>query len=109
MRIALVTEFYYPHLGGITEHVHNIAKVFNAAGHPTIVITAKMARPTRGRDLHELKDDPPFVHRVGTSRIIYSSGSFARVTTGWGLRRQTGRPRGQAGGREGGSSRQQCT
>lgn len=88
MRIALISEFYYPHLGGVTEHVHNLAKVFNASGHPTIVITAHMAAPTRGRDLHELKEDPPFVRRVGTSRVIYSSGSFARITTGLGLRRQ---------------------
>ena len=78
MRIALVSEFYYPHLGGVTEHVHNLAKVFNEQGHPTIVITAHMAPPARGHDLHEFGGDPPFVRRIGTSRVIYSSGSFAR-------------------------------
>ncbi|MGE5231967.1 MAG: glycosyltransferase family 4 protein [Deltaproteobacteria bacterium] len=88
MRIALVTEFYYPHLGGVTEHVHNLAKVYNAAGHPTIVVTSNMTMPRGTPDSHEYGKDEDFVRRVGTSRIIYSSGSFARITTGLGLRRQ---------------------
>ncbi len=88
MRIALVTEFYYPHLGGVTEHVHNLAKVYNAAGHPTIVVTSNMRMPTGTPDAHEYEKDEDFVRRLGTSRIIYSSGSFARITTGWRLRRQ---------------------
>jgi len=77
MRIALVTEFYYPHLGGITEHVHHLAKQFLAAGHDVIVVTS---------DMGDTSEDGPFVRRVGTSRIIFSNGSYARVTTGWRLR-----------------------
>jgi phosphatidylinositol alpha-mannosyltransferase len=88
MRVALVTEYYYPHLGGVTEHVHNLAKLLNQSGHPTVVITAHMAEPSRAGELPESTEDPEFVHRIGTSRVIYSAGSFARVTTGIGLRRQ---------------------
>jgi len=88
MRIALVTEFYYPHLGGVTEHVHNLAKVYNAAGHQTLVVTSNMTMPRDTPDSHEYVKDEDFVRRIGTSRIIYSSGSFARITTGFGLRRQ---------------------
>jgi len=77
MRIALVTEYYYPHLGGVTEHVHNLALQFRAWGHETIVITSHM----KGEG-----PDEPFVRRVGTSHVIYANGSFARVTTGWRLR-----------------------
>jgi phosphatidyl-myo-inositol alpha-mannosyltransferase len=88
MRVALVTEYYYPHLGGVTEHVHNLAKHLNQTGHRAIIITARMHAPTRGDDLPELEPDPEFVYRIGTSRLIYSAGSFARVTTGFGLRRQ---------------------
>src|SRR2546422_7503138 len=78
MRIALVTEFYYPHLGGVTEHVHNLALEFRHRGHEVTVVTANM--DGQGRD-------PEFVRRVGTSRIVYSNGSFPRVTTGGGLAR----------------------
>lgn len=88
MRIALVSEYYYPHLGGITEHVHNLAKFLNGAGHRAIVITAHMRVPAPGDDLQEMETDPEFVRRLGTSRVIYSAGSFARITTGFGLRGQ---------------------
>jgi phosphatidyl-myo-inositol alpha-mannosyltransferase len=87
MRIALVSEFYYPHLGGITEHVHNLASHLNRAGHETVVVTARMTQPARAHDL-ACEGDPPFVRRIGFSRTIYSAGSFARITTGLGLRRQ---------------------
>jgi phosphatidyl-myo-inositol alpha-mannosyltransferase len=86
VRIALVTEYYYPHLGGVTEHVHNLALELERQGHPTVVVTANMGVPTRSTDPHDLVD-PPFVRRIGTSRTIYSAGSFARITTGASLRR----------------------
>jgi len=79
MRIALVTEFYYPHLGGVTEHVHNLALEFRRRGHHVVVITANM----RGQG-----PDPDWVRRVGTSRVVLSNGSYARVTTGWAITRK---------------------
>ncbi|HEY6808832.1 MAG TPA: glycosyltransferase, partial [Gemmatimonadales bacterium] len=79
MRIALATEYYYPHLGGVTEHVHHLAAQLNAWGHRTIVITGNMRGQGR---------DPAYVRRIGRSRTIYSNGSFARLTTGWGLTRR---------------------
>lgn len=88
MRVALVTEFYYPHLGGVTEHVHNLARFLNATGHHAVVITSHMAEPAEEHDPLDTTQDQPLVYRVGTSRVIYSAGSFARVTTGLRLRRQ---------------------
>ncbi len=76
MRIALTTEFYYPHLGGVTEHVHNLAMALRRLGHDVIIVTANMG---------DTSHDDGNVHRIGRSRIIYSSGSFARVTTGRGI------------------------
>ncbi len=78
MRIALTTEYYYPHLGGVTEHVHNLALQLNALGHTAIVITS---------DMGDTSHDEPWVRRVGRSRVIFSNGSFARLTTGWHLTR----------------------
>ena len=88
MRVALVTEFYYPHLGGVTEHVHNLARTLIQLGHHAIVITSRMGEPSRGHELGEMDQDPSYVYRIGTSRVIYSYGSFARVTIGHGLRRR---------------------
>lgn len=86
MRIALVTEYYYPHLGGVTEHVHNLTLQLQQQGHPTIVVTANMEGPSG--TLGPPPADMPFVRRIGTSRTIYSAGSFARVTTAHNLRRR---------------------
>jgi phosphatidylinositol alpha-mannosyltransferase len=85
MRIALVSEYYFPHLGGVTEHVHNLAVILNRSGHRAIVITARMAAAPAAADP---EPDAEWVHRIGTSRIIFSAGSFARLTTGRGLRQQ---------------------
>src|SRR5205809_7932139 len=78
MRIALVAEDYYPQLGGVPEHVHNLALQLNAWGHTAAVVTSHMAEYR----------DAGFVRRVGTSRLIYANGGVSRVTTGWRLRRR---------------------
>src|SRR5256886_4175594 len=78
MRIALVAEDYYPQLGGVPEHVHNLALQLNAWGHAATVVTSHMG------DYR----DAPFVRRVGTSRVIYANGGVSRITTGWRLRRR---------------------
>src|SRR5437870_3604150 len=78
MRIALVAEDYYPQLGGVPEHVHNLALQLNAWGHTATVVTSHMGD----------YPDAPFVRRVGKSRVIYSNGGVSRVTTGWRLRRR---------------------
>src|SRR5580765_7027211 len=76
MRIALVAEDYYPQLGGVPEHVHNLALELNRRGHAASVITSHM----RGA-----RDDAPFVRRVGTSVVIYANGGVSRITAGWRL------------------------
>ena len=76
MRIALVAEDYYPQMGGVPEHVHNLALELNRQGHAATVVTSHM-RGARG--------DAPFVQRVGTSLVIYANGGVSRVTVGWRL------------------------
>ena len=78
MRIALVTEYYYPHIGGICEHVHYLAREARRLGHHADVITSNLpgAAPQ------------PHVIRIGESAPVHANGSMARVTVGRGLRRQ---------------------
>ena len=45
MRIAIVTDYYYPQLGGITEHVHGQATHLTARGHDVTVVTGHLTRP----------------------------------------------------------------
>src|SRR6476661_9253429 len=76
LRIALVTEYYYPHLGGICEHVHFFAREARRRGHHVDIITSNLAGAIA----------EPHVIRIGRSFPIYMNQSQARLTLGRGLR-----------------------
>ena len=78
LRVALVTEYYYPHLGGVCEHVHFFAREARRRGHHVDIVTSHIpgAPPEGG------------VVRLGHSQPVYANGSQARITVGLGLRRQ---------------------
>src|SRR5438045_2625305 len=77
LRIAHVTEYYYPHLGGVCEHVHFFAREARRRGHHVDVITSHIPGA----------QEQPNVIRLGRSQPVYANGSQARVTLGWNLRR----------------------
>ncbi len=77
LRIALVTEYYYPHLGGICEHVHFFAREARRYGHQVDIITSNIPGARY----------EPHVIRIGKSQPIYANGSQARFTWGWELRK----------------------
>src|SRR5690348_6990898 len=78
LRIALVTEYYYPHLGGVCEHVHFFAREARRRGHHVDIITSNIPGA----------EPQPNVIRLGRSQPVYANGSQARITIGLGLRRQ---------------------
>ena len=78
LRIALVTEYYYPHLGGVCEHVHFFAREARKLGHHVDIITSEIAGAP----------DIPGVIRIGRSQPIFINGSMSRITIGIDLRRQ---------------------
>src|ERR1044071_2459914 len=77
LRIALVTEYYYPHLGGVCEHVHFLAGAARRQGHHVDVITSNIGGAAAR----------PGVIRMGRSQTIPSNGSQGRFTMGLNLRR----------------------
>jgi phosphatidylinositol alpha-mannosyltransferase len=78
LRIGIVTEYYYPHLGGICEHVHFFAREARARGHHVDIITSNLPGAV----------PEPNVIRLGRSQPVYFNQSQARVTLGRGIRRQ---------------------
>src|SRR5215217_6183164 len=78
LRIALVTEYYYPHLGGVCEHVHFFAREARRRGHHVDVITSHIPGAL----------EQPNVIRLGRSQPVYCNGSQARITVGVGIRKQ---------------------
>jgi len=86
MRVALVSDYYYPDLGGMPEHVHYLGRELSRRGHQVTVITtafpqAKQLRPVAA---------PPYeVVRLGrASGALIANGSVSRAAIGLGLRRQ---------------------
>src|SRR6266542_7164349 len=77
LKIALVTEYYYPHLGGICEHVHFFAREARRRGHQVDIVTSRL----KGAQ------EEPHVLRIGHSQPIYFHGSQARVTLGTSVRK----------------------
>ena len=80
MKIAIVSDYYYPQLGGITEHVHGQASELANRGHDVTVVTPRLIQAPRtvdGDDLPERRFD--LVH-VGRSWPFYANGGETLVS-----------------------------
>jgi phosphatidylinositol alpha-mannosyltransferase len=76
LRVAVVTEYYYPHIGGICENVHHFAGEARARGHHVDVITGRIpGAPER-----------PHVITIPYSATVHANGSTCRLTLGRGIR-----------------------
>lgn len=79
MRVAVVTEFYRPTLGGVQEHVWHFAREARRLGHVVTVVTSRV---------DGYVDDPADdVVRLGHSLPLEVNGSVGRVSVGAGLGR----------------------
>ena len=74
MKILFVSGSYYPHIGGVTEHIFHLANEFENLGHEVSVLTADIEG--------DLKPDERRVIRMGKSVVIPMNESNARIT-GW--------------------------
>jgi phosphatidylinositol alpha-mannosyltransferase len=80
VRIGIVTEYYYPSVGGIQEHVWHFAREARRVGHTVKILTSTM--PDLGGTRVE---DGPDVIRLGRSFPVFKNGGFGRVTAGPGV------------------------
>lgn len=84
-KIGIVSEYYYPLLGGITENVHNTRIRLQEMGYDIKIITANCDRVTF--PVNETRDflNDPGIIRIGHSVPIYSNRSFGHLTVGVNL------------------------
>jgi len=88
MRIGIVTEYYYPTLGGIQEHVHHFARAARRVGHDVRILTPAVKdnlaseRVALSADAARRADDENGVIRIGVSVPVLSGGSIARTSIG---------------------------
>jgi phosphatidylinositol alpha-mannosyltransferase len=82
MKIGIVTEYFYPTLGGITENIYHFSRELLRNGHEFRIITGK----------DKLANYPPEcegrIISIGKSVPVFYNGSCARVTMGFGLTRK---------------------
>jgi phosphatidylinositol alpha-mannosyltransferase len=72
VRIAIVTDFYYPSLGGITEHVDGQARSLQARGHEVTVVTGRILRTPPVQDDAMPVPEPTFeIARLGAAVPMY--------------------------------------
>jgi phosphatidylinositol alpha-mannosyltransferase len=82
VRIAIVTDFYYPSLGGITEHVDGQARGLEARGHDVTVITGRLLRTPPVEDDAMQVPEPTF-------EIVHLGAAFPLWVPKWGNNAQT--------------------
>ncbi len=74
MKILFVSDIYYPHVGGVSEHIYNLANQFERKGHSVSILTANIEG--------DLRPDEERVIRVGRSIVIPANRSCSRITYG---------------------------
>ncbi|HEY3612083.1 MAG TPA: glycosyltransferase family 4 protein [Gaiellales bacterium] len=77
MRICILSDYYYPQLGGITEHVHGQAVNLAARGHEVTILTGRIPHAPRAADRDErvlVADGVELVH-MGLALPLYGNGS----------------------------------
>jgi len=77
VRICILSDYYYPQLGGITEHVHGQAVNLASRGHEVTILTGRIPHAPRAADRGErvlAADGVELVH-MGLALPLYGNGS----------------------------------
>jgi phosphatidylinositol alpha-mannosyltransferase len=85
VRIGIVSDYYYPQLGGITEHVHGQATELTRRCHEVTVVTPRLAVTPRTVDGDDLPARSFDVVKVGRAYPFYVNGGETVLTMGVGL------------------------
>ena len=90
LRIALVTQSYYPAFGGLSEHVHHLASSLASRGHEVTIVTSgfgRMPRPGSNGNgaARAARDETPRVVRLGRAVSVPFHGGRSHLVLGWRL------------------------
>ena len=76
MRVLEVSEHYFPHVGGVSEHVYCLSRELIRKGHEVEVLTSRIPG--------KVPEDVPSV-RIGRGVVLPINKSFSRITLGVGI------------------------
>jgi phosphatidylinositol alpha-mannosyltransferase len=77
LRIALVTDVYYPHVGGIQEHIYHLGLELKRRGHVVKIITGAAGNNEAPGEID--------VIRIGRVVQYPANKSFSKMTVGFGI------------------------
>lgn len=81
MKICMVSDTYYPYIGGIPEHILNLSRTLRRRGHTVKILTTNF----KGRMIKTLETnhDEEFNFRIGNGLTIRANKSLAIIPLGW--------------------------
>ncbi len=88
----MVSEYVYPTLGGVSEHVHFLSRELAHRGHDVTIVTGHIgdAGGVAELDRQMYREHGYRTRRIGKSIPVISNGSIARLTVGMGIKPQMG-------------------
>ena len=89
MKICVVSDYFYPILGGITENVYNFTKYSRLAGHDTRLLTPYPVGYSKDQ-IEKLDQEllPNAVMRFGRHLPIFSNGSLSQLGITFGVHKK---------------------
>jgi phosphatidylinositol alpha-mannosyltransferase len=85
VKVAIVSDYYYPQLGGITEHVHGQATELARRGHEVTILTPRLVVTPTTVDGADIPGRTFDLVNVGHAFPFYVNGSETLLTLGPGL------------------------
>lgn len=83
LKICMVTNMYYPYIGGISEHVFNLSNNLQRGGHIVKILTTNFRSKFFRKSIPIPYEE--FVYRIGSGLLFYANKSFAQLPIGWKL------------------------
>lgn len=86
MKIGVISDYFYPAIGGISEHVYNFSKYAQKMGHDVKLITPAPINYSK-RELKRIDEAmlPGQVIRLGHHLPVFSNASLSRIGIAWSI------------------------
>lgn len=79
-KIGLVSEFFYPHLGGVTEHLYFYGKELVRRGFEVVILTGH-----QGKEIDVEIPAGMRVIQIARSLPIFTNGAIGKISAGWNI------------------------
>lgn len=82
----MVSDVYFPYMGGIPVHIYNLAQELRKRNHTVKILTTNFSNNhifKIDNGLYNKEEDEKYIYRVGRAMIFRANKSFASFPIGW--------------------------